>query len=97
MTERERQDWYTGKEIADMFLGMKEDISQLRVEMRETKMLIRDYNSLRKRLDKCEERLDRSEGAETGRENTVKFGWEKLGYIVGLAGVTVALIALFVK
>ena len=60
-------------------------------------MLIRDYNSLRKRLDKCEERLDRSEGAETGRENTVKFGWEKLGYIVGLAGVTVALIALFVK
>jgi hypothetical protein len=97
MTDKERQDWYTGKEIADMFLGMKEDINQLRLEMRETKTLIRDYNGLRKRLDKCEERLDRSEGMDYGEDETVKFGWAKMSYVVGLAGVIVAIVALFVK
>ncbi len=96
MTEQERQDWYSGKEIADMFSGMKEDINELRVEMRETKTLIRDYNGLRKRLDKCEERLDKGEGHSQGQESTVKFAWEKMGYIVGLAGVVVAVIALVV-
>lgn len=96
LTEQERQEWYSGKEIADMFIGMKEDISQLRVEMRETKTLIRDYNGLRKRLDKCEERLDKGEGQSQGEESTVKSGWEKMGYIVGLAGVIVAIIALVV-
>lgn len=97
MTEKERQDWYSGKEIADMFLGMKEDIAQLRVEMRETKTLIRDYNGLRKRIDKCEQRLDKKDGRTQGEDDTVKFTWEKAGYLVGLAGVAVAIIALFVR
>lgn len=96
LTEQERQDWYSSKEIATMFFDMKEDITQLRVEMRETKTLIRDYNGLRKRLDKCEERLDKGEGQSQGEESTVKSGWEKMGYIVGLAGVVVAIIALVV-
>jgi hypothetical protein len=97
LTEKERQDWYSGKEIADMFLGMKEDIAGLRVEMRETKTLIRDYNGLRKRIDKCEQRLDKGEGQAQGEDDTVKFAWEKAGYLVGLAGVAVAIIALFVR
>jgi tetrahydromethanopterin S-methyltransferase subunit G len=96
--KNQNQEWsYTGKEIAEMFLGMKQDISDLRVEMRETKMLIRDYNSLRKRLDKCEQRLDRSEGKETGEDETRRIEWDKFGYIIGLAGVLVAIIALVVK
>ena len=34
--KNQNQEWsYTGKEIAEMFLGMKQDISDLRVEMRE--------------------------------------------------------------
>ncbi len=96
MGEQERQDWYSSKEIATMFFDMKEDITQLRVEMRETKTLIRDYNGLRKRLDKCEERLDKGEGQSQGEETIVKSAWEKMGYIVGLAGVVVAIIALVV-
>jgi hypothetical protein len=94
--EQKKQEWYSGKEIADMFLGMKQDISDLRVEMRETKTLIRDYNGLRKRLDKCEQRLDRSEGKETGEDETRRIEWDKFGYIIGLAGVLVAIIALVV-
>ena len=97
MTDQEKQDWYSGKEIADMFLGMKEDIHQLRLEMRETKTLIRDYNGLRKRLDKCEERLDRSEGMDRGEDSVTRFLWQKAGYIFGLAGVVVAIVALFVR
>lgn len=91
---QDKKEWYSGKEIADMFIGMKQDISDLRVEMRETKTLIRDYNGLRKRIDKCEERLDKGEGQEQGEESTAKSAWEKMGYIVGLAGVIVAIIAL---
>ena len=46
----ERGDWYSVKEIADMFAGMKADFADLRVEMQETKTLIRDYNGLRKEV-----------------------------------------------
>lgn len=97
MTDQEWQDWYSGKEIAEMFIGMKEDIANLRLEMRETKMLIRDYNGLRKRIDKCEERLTRSEGIGYGQDETIKFGWAKMSYLIGLAGVIVAIIALVRK
>jgi tetrahydromethanopterin S-methyltransferase subunit G len=97
LTEQEKQDWYSGKEIAKMFAAMAEDISDLRLEMRETKTLIRDYNGLRKRLDKCEERLDKTEGKDCGEDSTAHFFWEKAGYIFGLAGVVVAIVALFVK
>lgn len=87
MTEQEKQWGYSGKEIAEMFTGMKEDITELRVEMRETKTLIRDYNGLRKRLSKCEQRIEETAGSSRGSKDL----W---GYIVGGIGVVSLIVSM---
>jgi tetrahydromethanopterin S-methyltransferase subunit G len=90
LTEQERQWGYSGKEIAEMFSGMKEDIAELRVEMRETKTLIRDYNGLRKRLNKCEQRIEETAGQSKGSKDM----W---GYIVGGIGLLFAILSQAVR
>ena len=59
--------WYTNKELFEMLEGFKGDMTDLRLEMKETKTLIRDYNGLREtinsvneRVGKCEKLLDES-------------------------------------
>lgn len=44
------KDWYSNKDLFEMIDGFKNDVSELRVELKETKTLIRDYNDLRKTL-----------------------------------------------
>jgi hypothetical protein len=87
MVEERREQWYGNKEIYDMLMGLKEEISEVRFEMRETKILIRDYNGLRSIVQDCKERLDLA----TGQANQSKSIWEKTGYLVGAAGLTFAI------
>lgn len=81
---------YTEKEYIEMIQGLKDDMADLRTEMRETKTLIRDYNGLRQKLDNCEKRLD----AKDGSQDQTKWTWERMGYLVGLGGMLVAIAAL---
>lgn len=85
MTEKERQDWYTGKEIAVMFAEMKEDLTDLRVEMRETKTLIRDYNGLRKEVGEVKSLVNASLGSKKNLQWWATFA-------VAIAAVVVAII-----
>ena len=41
--------------------------------------------------------MDRSEGMDRGEDSVTRFLWQKAGYIFGLAGVVVAIVALFVR
>lgn len=43
----ENKEWYTNKELFDHILAMKEDMQTLRIEMAETRNLIKQYNGLR--------------------------------------------------
>lgn len=43
--------WYGNKEIYEMMQEVKQDMSALREEMTATRTLIRDYNSLRQKLE----------------------------------------------
>lgn len=65
-------------------------LEETNAELAKTQVLIRDYNGLRATINECKQRLDRGEG---GQENT-KWTWAKMGYLVGLAGVVVAVVAL---
>ena len=43
--------WYDNKAIYEMLQEVKQDMSALREEMTATRTLIRDYNSLRQKLE----------------------------------------------
>ena len=43
--------WYDNKEIYEMMQQIKQDMAALREEMAETPTMIRDYNSLRQKLE----------------------------------------------
>ena len=43
--------WYDNKEIYEMMQQIKQDMAALREEMAETRTMIRDYNSLRQKLE----------------------------------------------
>ena len=43
--------WYDNKDIYEMLQEVRQDISSLRQEMAATRTLIRDYNSLRQKLE----------------------------------------------
>jgi len=45
------QNWYDNKAIYEMMQEVKQDMSALRQEMAATRTLIRDYNSLRQKLE----------------------------------------------
>ncbi len=81
----ENQELYSVKEIAEMFAGMKDDIADLRVEMRETKTLIRDYNGLRKEVGEVRALVQ----TELGSKKNLQ--WWAMA-IVAVAAVVVAFI-----
>ena len=43
--------WYDNKEIYEMLQEVRQDMSALREEMAATRTLIRDYNSLRQKVE----------------------------------------------
>ena len=43
--------WYDNKDIYEMLQEVRQDIASLRQEMTATRTLIRDYNSLRQKLE----------------------------------------------
>lgn len=44
------QQWYSNKELFEQILSMKEDFNQLRLEMRQTREIIKKYNGLREKI-----------------------------------------------
>jgi len=44
-------DWYENKELFEMMEGFKDEMNNLRLEMKQTTTLIRDYNDLRKTMN----------------------------------------------
>lgn len=84
------EQWYTNKDLYCMVQSLQGDISELKTAMRETAVLIRDYNGLRQKVDSCEQLLHESQGRERGGRDT----W---GYVVGGIGALLAIIAMAIK
>jgi regulator of replication initiation timing len=83
---------------------LTERMTDLSIEMQRTTALMRQYNGLREVVDDYREEVQevkeevQSLRSETrGKEKAERFAWDKLSYIVGIAGVLVAIIALVVK
>ena len=52
-----REQWYTNKELFEMIQTWKDDVKELRQEMRETKAMIHQYNDLKTKLLQAQERI----------------------------------------
>ncbi len=52
MTEKEQ--WYTNKDLFEMFQELRIDIQTMSQELKQTREIVSKYNSLRKRLDAIE-------------------------------------------
>lgn len=98
------RDWYSNKELYEMMVDLSKGLEQTNKELEKTQVLIRDYNGLREEVGECrrenqelkaEMQAIRSE--TQGKEKAERFAWDKLGYIIGLAGVIVAIVALMVS
>ncbi len=83
MTDKE---WYTNKDLYEMMVDLSKGLEKTNAELAKTQVMIRDYNGLRNRLDKCEQRVDEFTGKSSGSKDM----W---GYIVGGIGLLLALVS----
>ena len=75
------EDWYDNKDLYEKIESLSADISELRLEMKETKTLIRDYNGLRKTVNSVSERIVKCEETVKGNNGSRK---EYIGYIIAV-------------
>jgi tetrahydromethanopterin S-methyltransferase subunit G len=78
--------WYSNKDLYEMMVDLSKGLEKTNAELAKTQVLIRDYNGLRERLDKLEQRIDQTSGQSKGSKDM----W---GYLVGGIGLLLALIA----
>ena len=81
-----KKEWYSNKELYEMMVDLSKGLEKTNAELAKTQVLIRDYNGLRERVDKCEQRVDEISGAGKG-------GKDMWGYVVGGVGLLLALIS----
>lgn len=82
----EQEQWYSNKELYEMMVALSKRLEKTNAELEKTQVLIRDYNGLRERLDKCEQRVEQISGLSRG-------GKEMWGYVVGGIGLLLAFIS----
>ena len=82
----ETKEWYSNKELYEMMVDLSKGLEATNAEMAKTQTMIRDYNGLRERLDRCEQRVDEFAGKNSGSKDM----W---GYIVGGIGLLLALVS----
>ena len=92
----EGQEWYNNKQLYEMMVDLSKGLENTNAELTKTQTLIRDYNGLRAVINKCSEWQNNFDRQQQAEANRVRFGWEKMGYVVGALGVIVAIIALVV-
>lgn len=98
------KEWYSNKELYEMMVGLSKGLEKTSAELEKTQVLIRDYNGLREIVNECRDWQIRYDAEAQGEERQCqkteersKFNWERIGYIVGIAGLGIAGLALIVK
>ena len=74
-------DWYDNKALFEMVDNLKSEITDLRLDMKETKTLIRDYNGLRSDVAKVAKRV---QTVESKLNTTLSSKHEYIGYFLAI-------------
>lgn len=87
-------DWYSNKDLFEMLQELRAEISKLSMEMHRTTVILGDYNGLREELIEVRTQIEVIKMELLTEQETERFAWDKMGYLIGLAGTIVAIIAL---
>lgn len=90
MTNQEKGEWYDNQRLYEMMVDLSKRLEATNAELGKTQVMIRDYNGLRERIDKCEQKLYQNQGESRG-------GKDMWGYAVGGIGLLIALISYAVR
>ena len=77
-----REQWYSNRELFEMIQTWKDDVKELRQEMRETKAMIHQYNDLKTKLLQAQERIYTLEKQNYGKDKVAEFVRRWGGWIV---------------
>lgn len=98
MTENDMNPWYTNKDLFERLVDLKEDFTNLRMDMQETRTLIKSYNGLREELEvvrksqkeiekQVQEIISKNNGKRTLMEDFRNWG----GWIVAVISLMILL------
>lgn len=71
MTEEMSQEWYSNKELFERLGGLKDDVAELRSEMKETRALIKNYNGLREEIEALKEKVHNMETSNSAKKSVM--------------------------
>ena len=86
--------WFSNKDLFLMVQELKKGMSELNAELGETRILIRDYNGLRQKINECEAKLVEYHSESAGKESGGKSVW---GYVIGAIGIASFVLSLALK
>jgi len=78
MSEKE---WYGNKELFEMIRDLTEEIRSVKIEMHETRIIIKEYNELRRTLGNCEKRISKIETVNKTMRRAVS-GWREWAALI---------------
>lgn len=82
MTEKEQ--WYSNKDLFEMLETFKKEVTGLRMDMNETKTLIRDYNGLRQSINDVTAKVEALQGiVKKSEDNRTEY----IGYIIAVISI----------
>lgn len=85
-------DWYNNKQLYEMIDTFKKEVMELNLEMKETKVLIRDYNGLRENINAVNDKIISVEKEIETYKNSKK---EYIGYFIASISILFLLLNYF--
>lgn len=80
----EKKEWYSNKELYEMMVVLSKGLEATNAELAKTQVMIRDYNRLREKIERCEKAISEGAGKSAG-------GKDMWGYIIGAIGLLLAI------
>ncbi len=107
-TLSDQEQWYSNKEIFQFFDNFKTDMAKkhndlisqmgkLELEMAKTTTLIRDYNSLRSKLDEHDKEIAKLKTSQVTEKQTKKDGRDFVGWGIAVIMFVITIADRFIK
>lgn len=84
------KNWYTNKDLFEEILEMQKGFRDMRIEMKETRTMIRQYNGLREEIEVVRREVDDMRARTEGRQSVGKAIREWGGWLVAILALVIA-------
>lgn len=92
----EEQQWYSNKELFELINHIKQDFTELRMEMSETRRVIKKYNGLYEKVEGVKQELKELKAIKSGKIDFGKAIRDWGGWFFALITLVILLINQFI-